>query len=167
MVMTDSPEATGPVRVVPDAAPSTSRDALHADFPVTGPMPAISLAGGHLWVHDHDDVTILAVDGGLDAELTDEIGDAFLTTLLSSTCLIIDLDDATLLNPSGVNALLDLAATHGKQSICLVAGRLSSRLVLERWGVTSRVALFGSTADALQARTFSDCGYGNGWAATF
>lgn len=148
-----------------DAARVGIRPGDGADDPVTGPMPAVELQAGRLRVHARRDVTIVALDGGLDAAMAADVAPAMAGALAGAEAVVLDLDRVTLLDEVAFTTLLDAfaAATDGCDR-CLVASRLSGRLVLERWGVGHRYGVFTSVADALQARAFRGDGYGPGWA---
>jgi anti-anti-sigma regulatory factor len=78
--------------------------------------------------------------------------------------VVLDLDQVTLLDEGAFSQLAAAfdEATDGVER-CIVASRLSGRMVLERWGATEDYGVFTSVADALQARTFLANGYGTGW----
>ena len=141
-----------------------TRPGAGADDPVTGPMPAISLHDGRMQVHVRRDVTIVTLDGGLDEVFATEIAPTIPGALAGAEAVVLDVDQVTLLDQAGFDILAEAfgAATAGLDC-CIVASRLSGRMVLERWGVTAHHAVFTSVADALQARTFADNGYGEGW----
>lgn len=132
--------------------------------PVTGPMPAVELVDGHVAVTDCRGVTVVAIDGGLDDALAEIILPALRTATAHSDGVVLDLDRVTLLDRTALQSVCsvldDLPTASGR---CLVSGRLSGRMVLERWEMHGRYALFSSVADALQARTFIESGYGTGW----
>lgn len=134
------------------------------DTVVTGPVPILDLADGHLHVSTRRGVTLVAIDGGLDDTLAEELVPLLRSSTVEATALILDLDQTTLLDQSALEAvcflILDLDVER-----CVVAGRLSGRLVLERWGIPERFVVFSSVADALQARAFVESGYGTGWAS--
>jgi anti-anti-sigma regulatory factor len=130
---------------------------------VTGPMPVLDL-DGHLHVATRRGVTIVAVDGGLDDALARSLAPAIHTAAAGASAVILDLDRVTLLDRTALDVICDVV--EGLPAVtarCVVAGRLSGRLVLERWGLPGRFTLFTSVADALQAREFDASGYGNGW----
>lgn len=139
-----------------------------ADDPVlTGPMPVLELDDGRLRVHAHRDVTIVALDGGLDDAFVDGVAPTLGGVLAGAEAVVLDVDQVTLLDEAAFRRLasaFDAAASGAPR--CIVASRLSGRMVLERWGVTSDHALFTSVPDALQARTFAGDGYGDGWTPT-
>lgn len=134
------------------------------DTVVTGPMPVLDLADGHLHVSTRRGVTLVAIDGGLDDDLAEELIPLLRSSTVEASALILDLDQTTLLDQTALDAicavLLDLEVER-----CIVAGRLSGRLVLDRWGIPERFVVFSSVADALQARAFVESGYGTGWSA--
>lgn len=129
----------------------------------TGPVPAVDLADGHLHVSERRGVTVAAVDGGLDDALARALTPALRAAVGGAEEAIVDLDQATLLDRSAVQMVLGVLAEKPVTQWCVVAGRMSSRLVLERWGLVHEVVVFGSVADALQARAFVESGYGRGW----
>ena len=141
-----------------------TRDGDAADDPVTGPIPAIELRDGHVRVHVRRDVTIVTLDGGLDGSLVDLVLPVLPGVLAGAGPVVLDLDQVALLDQSALDRLLAAfdRATAGDER-CIVASRLSGRMVLERWGVATRYGVFTSVADALQARAFEANGYGAGW----
>lgn len=131
---------------------------------VTGPMPVLDLDDAHLHVSTRRGVTIAAIDGGLDDTLAATVVPALRAALADARAVVLDLDHVTLLDRSALDAVCDVVdRLPASVARCLVAGRLSGRLVLERWGVPERFSLFTSVADALQAREFVASGYGHGW----
>jgi anti-anti-sigma regulatory factor len=147
-----------------DAARVGTRPGDGADDPVTGPMPAVELQAGRLRVHVRRGVTIVALDGGLDAAMAAEVAAAMGGALAGAEAVVLDLDRVTLLDEAAFTSVVVAfaAATDGCDR-CLVASRLSGRMVLERWGLGDRYCVFTSVADALQARAFRGEGYGAGW----
>lgn len=108
--------------------------------------------------------TVIAPAGGLDAELSNEIVDSIAAIARTALASILDLEQITLLDRAAFDVVLaGFEQSTGGRDRCLVANRLSGRLVLDRWGVSDRLAMFGSVADALQARSFAADGYGLGW----
>lgn len=155
-------------RAAPESGPDPGRLGVRrgdgADDPVTGPMPAVDLHDGRVRVHVDKGVTVVSLDGGLDAAFAAQIAPTLARVLVGAEAVVVDLDQVALLDEDGIAALeqvLDAAA--GPAERCLVAPRLSGRMVLERWGVTQRCPVFTSVADALQARAFQANGYGDGW----
>lgn len=131
---------------------------------VTGPMPVLDFDDGQLHVETRRGVTIVALDGGLDDTLAASVVPALIRTLAGVDAVVLDLDHVTLLDRTALEAICDVIDRLPRATArCLVAGRLSGRLVLDRWGIPERFALFTSVADALQAREFVASGYGNGW----
>ena len=148
----------------PDPRHVGTRPGAGADDPVTGPMPAVALHDGRMQVHVRRDVTIVTLDGGLDEAFAREVAPTIPGTLAGAEAVVLDVDQVTLLDQAGFDVLAEAfrAATAGLDC-CIVASRLSGRMVLERWGVTEHHAVFTSVADALQARAFAANGYGEGW----
>jgi hypothetical protein len=144
--------------------PMGTRPGDGADDPVTGPMPAIELHDGRVRVHVERDVTVASLDGGLDAAFAGEVVPTLPGALAGALAVVLDIDQVALLDREAFDSVLDAftAATDGLER-CIVASRLSGRMVLERWGVTDHHAVFTSVADALQARAFVANGYGEGW----
>lgn len=149
-----------------DPASMGTRTGALDDSPVTGPLPMIDLAEGHLHVTTRRDVTIVAIDGALDDALAAELAPEVARTVRGAHAVVLDLDHATLLERSALERVCEpvLDAPDGPEC-CLVESRLSGRMVLERWGFVSRCVVFASVADALQARAFQDSGYGTGWSS--
>lgn len=130
----------------------------------TGPMPVLDLAGGHLHVWTRRGVTVVELDGGLDDALAAVLVPAIEAAVRGAEAVVLDLDHVTLLDRTALSAVCGaLDSVGGDNSRCIVAGRLSGRLVLDRWFVPDSYAVFSSVPDALQARTFIESGYGHGW----
>ena len=148
----------------PDPGLVGTRTGAGADDPVTGQMPALALHDGRVQVHAERDVTIVTLDGGLDEDFAREVEPTIARSLAGAEAVVLDVDQVTLLDQAGFDILADSfrAATAGVDC-CIVASRLTGRMVLERWGVTENHAVFTSVADALQARAFASNGYGEGW----
>lgn len=133
----------------------------------TGPVPVVDLADGHLHVWHRRGVTIVGLDGGLDDALAAVVAPAVAQAVADAEAVILDLDHVTLLDRTALTAVCEaIDAVPGESTRCIVAGRLSGRLVLDRWFVPDSYAVFTSVADALQARTFVESGYGHGWSTT-
>ena len=131
---------------------------------VTGPLPVVDLQDGHLHVTTRRDVTIVSLDGGLDDALAATVLPALVDVVGAAAAVVAELDHVTILDRTALERVLDVLEALGPDvPRCLVAGRLSGRLVLERWGVPTRFVVFRSVADALQAREFRSNGYGAGW----
>lgn len=150
-----------------DPAAVGTRTGATDDASVTGPLPVLDLADGHLHVSLRRDVTIIEIDGGLDDDLSLELAPLVATALEEAEAVVVDLDQTTLLDRTALEAVLAplLDAAPGIDR-CIVSGRLSGRLVLERWDVLDEFVVFSSVADALQARAFVESGYGTGWASS-
>ncbi len=130
----------------------------------TGPMPVLDLADGHLHVWTRRGVTVVELDGGLDDALAAVLVPAIEAAVSGAEAVVLDLDHVTLLDRTALFAVCDALDSVGSDnSRCIVAGRLSGRLVLDRWFVPDSYAVFSSVPDALQARTFIESGYGHGW----
>jgi anti-anti-sigma regulatory factor len=147
-----------------DPGLASSRPGAGAHDPVTGPLPALALHDGRMQVHAHRDVLIVTLDGGLDEAFAREVAPTIPGALAGADAVVLDVDQVTLLDQAGFDILAEAfrEATAGIDC-CIVASRLSGRMVLERWGVTQDHAVFTSVADALQARAFLASGYGYGW----
>lgn len=148
----------------PDPGLVGTRPGAGAHDPVTGPLPAVALHDGRMQVHAQGDVVIVTLDGGLDEPFARALTPTIAGTLAGVDAVVLDVDQVTLLDQAGFDVLAEAlgTATEGIDC-CIVASRLSGRMVLERWGVTERHAVFTSVADALQARAFQANGYGEGW----
>ncbi len=152
---------------IPDPADVGTRSGADDDAVVTGPMPVLDLAAGHLHVSVRRNVTIVEVDGGLDDDLAATLVPAIEACVVDAVAVIVDLDHTTLLDRTALDAVCALLQRADPAvDRCIVSGRLSSRLVLERWDILREFVVFSSVADALQARTFAESGYGNGWATS-
>lgn len=151
----------------PDAGRYGTRPGDGADDPVTGPMPALDLHDGRVRVQVDKGVTIVSLDGGLDADFARHVAPTIASQITRAPAVVLDLDQVTLLEEAGFETLAEaLVRAAADAERCVVASRLSGRMVLERWGVARRWAVFTSVADALQARAFAANGYGEGWQAT-
>lgn len=136
------------------------------DEPITGPVPVVELADGHVHVSMRRDVTIVEIDGGLDDDLAEEVAPLIASTVEDAKAIVLDLDQTTLLDRTAVEAVCaPLLAAGPAFDRCIVSGRLSGRLVLERWEILDQFVVFSSVPDALQARAFVESGYGTGWAS--
>jgi anti-anti-sigma regulatory factor len=154
----------GPVTMAAGGGDVGTRVGASDIDPVTGPMPVVDIADGHLHVSARRDVTIVALDGGLDDALAAEVTPELASATAGAAAVALDLDRVTLLDRTALEAVCAvLDALPDDVDRCIVSGRLSGRLVLDRWDVGARFAIFSSIADALQARTFVASGYGNGW----
>jgi len=80
--------------------------------------------------------------------------------------VIVDLSDAVLVSPAALCDLIDevIATGDDPDRICLVCERLSTHVLLRRYGATEQAAVFGTVSDALQALMMQVDGYGAGWA---
>lgn len=135
------------------------------DEAVTGPLPIADLVEGHLHVSERRDVVIASIDGALELTLARRVTPELHRVVADADAIILDIDHATLLDRAALDLMLDtLDSAPASAPRCVIAGRLSGRMVLDRWSVSGRYAVFSSVADALQARTFAASGYGNGWA---
>ena len=133
--------------------------------PVTGPMPVVELGDGQVHVSTRRGVVVVALDGGLDDAMAASVVPAVAGVVAGAEAVVLDLDRVTLLDRSALDAVCAvLEGLPRRVGRCLVASRLSGRLVLDRWGIPRRFTVFTSVADALQAREFIANGYGNGWA---
>jgi hypothetical protein len=55
------------------------------------------------------------------------------------------------------------AAGEDPDRVCIVCERLSTQVLLRRYGATEQAAVFGTVEDALQAALLQEEGYGDGW----
>ncbi len=151
-------------RTTMDPAQVGTRSGADDDAMVTGPMPVLDLAGGHLHVSIRRDVTLIEVDGGLDDDLAADLAPSVESAMYEAKAVIIDLDRTILLDRTALDAVC-APVIEAKDSCdrCIVSGRLSGRLVLDRWEVPDNFVIFSSVPDALQARAFIESGYGTGW----
>lgn len=92
-----------------------------------------------------------------------DIGHIQRTVLSSPLPVIIDLDDCILV---GTSPFTSFEPAHAPGEVCVVSRRLTSRRLLARRGVRSRVAVFERLQDALQAKVSACAGDGRGWSAT-
>ena len=133
-----------------------------ADGPVTTEHPVLTVADGRVHVREVRGATVVRLDGGLDDAFAAEVQEAIVAATAGADAVIVDLDRVTLLEPEALGAVLRHAGGPDAAR-CVVAPRLSGRMVLDRWGASGEHAVFTSIADALQARTFAADGYGRGW----
>ncbi len=157
-------DAASSEAITPDPAAVGVRAGASDLDPVTGPLPVLSLVDGHLQVTVRRGVTILGLDGALDDRLAEAVAEPIRRAVTAADAVLLELDRVTLLDRTGLDLVLDSfdTAPDGAPR-SLVAGRLSGRLVLDRWDVPGRFAVFTSVPDALQALAFAENGYGNGW----
>ena len=148
----------------PDPGLVGTRPGAGAHDPVTGPLPAVALHEGRMQVHVQRDVVVVTLDGGLDEPFARDLAPTIAGTLAGAEAVVLDVDQVTLLDQAGFDVLAAaFARATAGIDCCIVASRLTGRMVLERWGVTERHAVFTSVADALQARAYGAYGYGDGW----
>ena len=168
MVMIDE-HATGevPIMVTSSALIGGSTECRTGDSvaeATTGPQPILDLLDGHMHLARSREHVIVALDGGLDDALAATLAPAVGEVARAAAAVVIDLDDVALLDRDALESVLAALGDADETPRCLVAGRISGRMVLDRWGIMARFAVFGSVADALQARAFAASGYGSGWA---
>lgn len=109
-------------------------------------------------------VAIVALHGGLDEVVATMLIPALTNAARGRDAVVLVLDDVTLLDRAAlVKVCTVIDVLPRPSSCCIVAGRLSGRMVLRRWGLQRSLAIFSSVGDALQARTFAEIGYGPGW----
>lgn len=147
-----------------DPSTMANRSGASAREPPTGPLPIVDLAEGHLHVTRRRNVMIASIDGGLDDDLAASLVPTLTELAGSAEAVVLEVDQTTLLGREAFDRVISaISQKLGDDSCCLVAGRLSGRMVLDRWGIGSRFAVFATLADALQAREFAKSGYGTGW----
>ncbi len=157
---------SGQRAISPDPADVGTRTGAADDAVVTGPMPVLDLAEGHLHISVRRGVTIIEVDGGLDDDLAATLTPLIESALADADAVVLDLDHTTLLDRTALDSVCaPFDASRGTVERCIVSGRLSARLVLERWDIPTRFVVFSSVPDALQARAFIESGYGTGWSS--
>lgn len=160
----EGPEHRGPRSPAIDVHDVGTRPGATDTDVGTGPVPVVDLADGHLHVSHRRGVTIIELDGGLDDALAAVVAPAIAAAVAGAEAVILDLDHVTLLDRTALSTVCEAVDTVlGENTRCIVAGRLSGRLVLDRWFVPDAYAVFSSVPDALQARTFVESGYGHGW----
>lgn len=122
--------------------------------------PGLEGRGGHgVPSHERGHVAVLTPLGQLDRAGIGRVRQAALDVV--GRPVIIDLSDCVLTDP---NALASLTGEGGERvDLCFVSRRPTCRLLLARTGITARFAVFHQLEDALQARTFANAGYGQGW----
>jgi hypothetical protein len=115
-------------------------------------------------VEERDGVIIVIPVGALRDPLPAGLVEQ-LEALMVGRPVIVDLSEITLVSAAPVMGLAGwvLGASPQPDQCCLVCPRATARALLRRWHVTRSLAVFGSVADALQARRFGDEGYGAGW----
>lgn len=146
------------------AAANDQRVGASIDEAVTGPLPVTDLVEGHLHVTERRNVVIVSLDGGLESGLAERVTPELRRVVADAEAVILDIDRVTLLDRGSLDTVLDAVdAAPDEAPRCLIAGRLSGRMVLDRWMVAERYAIFSTVPDALQARAFAASGYGTGW----
>jgi anti-anti-sigma regulatory factor len=108
---------------------------------------------------------VVEVSGLADATLAVTLARE-LSVLEPDDRVVVDLSDAVLVGPAALCDLIDevVAAGEDPDRICLVCERLSTQVLLRRYGATEQAAVFGTVNDALQALVMKAEGYGGGWA---
>lgn len=149
---------------MPAAAAGVDRHPRTGQDELIGHPVELTAVDARVAVSQRGPCVVIAPAGGLDAVLADEIVGTVAAIARTALASILDVEQITLLDRAAFDVLLAgfEQSTDGRDR-CLVANRLSGRLVLDRWGVSDRLATFGSVADALQARSFAADGYGLGW----
>lgn len=107
---------------------------------------------------------VVEVSGLADAGWAVQLGTE-LECLQPDDRLVIDLSDAVLVSPASLCELIDqvVAAGDDPDRVCLVCERLSTHVLLRRYGATEQAAIFATVSDALQAAILEVEGYGDGW----
>ena len=108
-------------------------------------------------VRTTEGVLVLRPLGALDRRLAERLRSAIAS---ASTPVVVDLDDCVLIDPASLEHLADPVPDR---AVCMVSRREPCRELLDRTGVTDRVAVFKGVDDAVQARLFARSGYGPGW----
>lgn len=131
----------------------------------SSPDGAAVFADGHLRAWRHAGAVVASIDGALDRSLAELLESPLRSIVVGASHVIIDVDRAVLADKVGVATAVTAVRDAGDDSteLCLVASRMSSRLLLARWGIDTSVPVFTSVADALQALTFQLAGFGDGW----
>lgn len=96
-------------------------------------------------VRTHGSDTVVALDGAVDADLVVHLGDSIATVAKTTTGrLLLDIDDLTLLDDGGFGELVGqlVAIADGRSGI--IARRIRTRQVLDRWGIGHRVPVYDS-----------------------
>jgi hypothetical protein len=108
---------------------------------------------------------VVEVSGLADATVTAQLA-AELVGLEPDVRVVVDLSDAVLVGPAALCDLLDevVAAGEDPDRVCVVCERLSTQVLLRRYGATEQAAVFSTVNDALQALVLKNEGYGSGWA---
>ncbi|HEX9681730.1 MAG TPA: hypothetical protein VGA13_01490 [Acidimicrobiales bacterium] len=116
--------------------------------------------------HRENGVAVVEVSGALDRPSLDD-----LTTVvcgLGASCehVVVDLDLATIIDArTTLRSVVRLALDDTTPKVCLVCGRVTARILLDRAGVSAVVPVFQSVGDALQAVVMEREGFGRGWQA--
>ena len=128
------------------------------------PGRIVLVDGATLAIRRDDLAIIVEVSGLADARVTAQLA-AELARLDCEDRVVLDLSDAVLVGPAALCDLLDevVAAGEDPDRVCLVCERLSTQVLLRRYGATEQAAVFGTVKDALQALLLHDEGYGSGW----
>lgn len=121
--------------------------------------------GATMAFRDAELAVVVEVSGLADATVTAQLS-AELAGLEPDVRVVIDLSDAVLVGPAALCDLLDevVAAGEDPDRACVVCERLSTQVLLRRYGATEQAAVFSTVNDALQALLLQREGYGSGWA---
>lgn len=121
--------------------------------------------GANTVVRRDDLAAIVSVSGLADATLVAQLS-AELVRIDPASRIVLDLSDAVLVAPAALCDLLDevVAAGEDPDRICVVCERLSTQVLLRRYGATEQAAVFATVNDALQSLLLLAEGYGSGWA---
>ena len=129
------------------------------------PIRRIVLGEGvTMTIRDAELAVVVVVEGIADATVATLVADE-LCGLRADARMVLDLTDAVLVAPSALCDLIDEvdAAGDDPDRVCIVCERLSTQVLLRRYGATEQAAVFGSVEDALQAALLHEEGYGDGW----
>jgi anti-anti-sigma regulatory factor len=121
--------------------------------------------GASVAIRTEELAVVVEVSGLADATLAATLARE-LSFLEAEDRVIVDLTDAVLVGPAALCDLIDEVVATGEDPdrICLVCERLSTQVLLRRYGATEQAAVFGTVNDALQALMMQVEGYGAGWA---
>jgi anti-anti-sigma factor len=112
-------------------------------------------------VRTTEDVVVLRPLGALDERLADRVRSAIDA---ATDPVVVDLDDCVLIDPAALGLVVPQRHPGSTAEVCLVSRRVSCRELIDRSGVSDRVAVFCGVDDAVQAQLFARSGYGAGWA---
>ena len=128
--------------------------------------PLVVMSAQHgVVMSDQHGVVVIAPQDALGPRFADRLTDALAT--MPDLPIVIDLSHCPMTDPDSLAGILDpdrWGWLDGRLSVA--CPWLDGRTDLSLGGTDRRVALFKRVEDAIQAKLFSDDGYGIGWAVS-